>query len=121
MKNKIENWLKQTIPKVWEEKLYNKLYFIELSSTCSIVIEWEFDYDNEEYCDGSCPCISIRQTNSPCSIDYWIIPTLQTYALEQEIFQERIPNITNWLLEQLNEAEKIIREIKQKRSKNYES
>lgn len=117
MKNKIEKWLRKTVPKVWEEKIYNKLYFIELSPTCSAVIEWEFDYDNDEYYEGYCPCISIRQNNSPLSMDYWIIPTLQTYALEQEIFQERMPFIINWLLKELKEAEKIIKEIKHKRSK----
>ena len=112
MKNKLENWLKEIVPVVWKEQEYTKVYYLELVPENYVaMIEWEEDFDNEEYYDGCCPCVSIRKMNSSYFAGDWIMPTLQTLSLEKEVFEEELQFITNWLLEELKDAEDIFKLI----------
>ena len=111
MENKLKNWLKETIPVIWKEKEYAVVYYFKLTANFAAVIEWEEDFDNEEYYDGCCPCISIRKINSSYFASDWIIPTLRTLSLEKEIFEERLQSITNWLSEELKESVNIFKLI----------
>lgn len=116
MENKLKKWLKEIVPVVWKEQEYAKVYYLELvPEDFAAVIEWEEDFDNEEYYDGCCPCVSIRKINSSYFVGDWIIPTLQTLSLEQEVFQDRLQSITNWLMDELKEAESIFKLITFKR------